>query len=205
MMVKYILWYSILSVICGGLTWILLLTIQLKRRQRHALTQNATPHQRSFDAVDRMADIFAQNMQASSAFRHAVEQYLREYKRILVLDDEEITLYLFRKKFHVTNTVALFYAHSGEEAIARPDVTQMDLFIVDLILSGGDLQGDDVIAWLAAQQVTAPILVMSSWTDADMRRKLAAYPNVVAFLTKPIEFPTLFALIEQTLHIRLRK
>lgn len=207
MMLKYVLWYSIIGVICGGLIWILALTLRLKRRHRASLAQAAARHREAPDVMGRLADIFAQNKQATSAFRHAVEQYQQGFKRILIIDDEEATLFLFRKKFQYATTdapVALFFANSGEEVIARTDLAQMDLFLIDLRLSG-NRQGDDLIAWLAAQQVTAPIMVLSAWIDATMKQKLTTYPNVVAFLTKPIDFPTLFALIEQTLHIVLRK
>jgi len=103
-------------------------------------------------------------------------------RRILIVDDEEnigrsLRMILEREGYQV-NT-----ARSGAELRAFPDLTRIDLFLMDVNLP--DASGIDLLRELEAKEVTAPVVMISGQAtiaDAVAATRAGAFD----FLEKPL-------------------
>jgi two-component system nitrogen regulation response regulator NtrX len=103
-------------------------------------------------------------------------------RRILVVDDEEnigrsLRMILEREGYQVN------MARSGAELRAFPDLTRIDLFLMDVSLA--DANGIDLLRELEARELTAPVVMISGQAtiaDAVAATRAGAFD----FLEKPL-------------------
>jgi len=89
--------------------------------------------------------------------------------KILVVDDEVDTRFLFRMEFRRDKGLSFFYAQNGKEAIQRINAIVFDLVIVDLCLP--DMSGELIVEEVAFKQ-KLPCIVLSARLSDEFRQKM---------------------------------
>jgi DNA-binding NarL/FixJ family response regulator len=96
--------------------------------------------------------------------------------RCLIVDDSRSFLLAARTLFERQGVAVVGLASSGEEAMRKTDLLHPDVVLVDIGL--GEESGFDV-----AQQLPAPVILVSTRSENDLRELLAASP-AVGFVSK---------------------
>jgi two-component system, OmpR family, response regulator len=111
--------------------------------------------------------------------------------RVLVVEDAVRLLEIIARRLREEG-YAVDGVTNGEDAVSRAAVTPYDVIVLDLRLP--DISGIDVCALLRATGCAAPILMLTARDGLDDRvRGLDAGAD--DYMTKPFEFPELFARI----------
>jgi DNA-binding NarL/FixJ family response regulator len=121
--------------------------------------------------------------------------------RILVVEDDEDSLYTLVMQLSLFGYEDVSVARDGAEAIARLQRADLDLVLLDLMMP--DRNGYDVLEWIRSGTAlaTLPVIVISALDtpDAIVRSiKLGA----VDFLSKPVRSDLLRARVEASLERR---
>lgn len=117
---------------------------------------------------------------------------------ILVVDDEKMIAeavgrILKRAGYNVTITT------SGIEALGELKKQKFDVAIMDLLMS--ELNGEELLDWIVAQNLPTKIIMMTAYGDAKLRQQLLD-KGASDVLAKPFEdifmFPKLVEKLIQT-------
>lgn len=115
-------------------------------------------------------------------------------QRLLVCDDEEA---LGRFVRNVTEPLGyeVCLVTSGEELVARYDAFAPTIILLDMVMP--EMDGNEVILWLAEHRCTARLIIMTGYHPqyADHARILADFRGIgsVATLRKPFGIDDLLA------------
>jgi len=117
--------------------------------------------------------------------------------RILIVEDEHHTAWSLQKilihlGYHVTAVVA-----SGEEAIARVELAEPDLVLMDIRLKGG-LDGIETGAYLHTH-TRVPLIYMTALKDDELVERMKA-TEPYGYVVKPFQVHELQAAIELALY-----
>ena len=121
-------------------------------------------------------------------------------KRILVIDDQEATRYVFRRILtHAGYQVEV--AETGREGLAKA-ILSPDLIIADVNLP--DMLGYDVCRRLKSNPLTQsiPVLQISASFVSDESKVQALEGGADSYLTAPVEPPVLLASVNALLRLR---
>jgi CheY-like chemotaxis protein len=113
--------------------------------------------------------------------------------RILVIDDSSTIRKLVELSFRQL-PVAVEYAQSGTDGLAKAKVNAPDIVLLDIILP--DMRGIDVCQQLAKDTKTAHAsVVLMTGKDESVREQFRGFPQVVGYLHKPFTAADLIARI----------
>ena len=116
---------------------------------------------------------------------------------VLLVEDNMDNLDLVKDALSLRAGVELLSATSGAQALDQVRWYRPDLVLLDIHLP--DMDGEEVIARLAADPQTAstPVVVVSADATAEQRLRARHLP-VAAFLTKPIDLRHLLIVVGAT-------
>lgn len=121
---------------------------------------------------------------------------------ILVVDDETDVEVLFRLQFRRElrqGAYVMEFALSAGDALARLDSAQdADLILILSDINMPGMSGLDLLPHIRARRPDVPVFMITAYGDAATRAK-ALERGARAFLTKPINFTELRALIDERL------
>jgi PAS domain S-box-containing protein len=123
---------------------------------------------------------------------------LGDRRSILYVEDNENNLRLMRSLLSLRPDLALTSAARGRLGLQMARDRPPDLVLLDRDLP--DLQGDEVLCRLRADERTAriPVIIISAdASDHERHRLLAA--GATAFLTKPLDVRQLFVVVDEAL------
>ena len=118
-----------------------------------------------------------------------------EQKRIAIVDDVLAVRKGLRRLLRSAGYEAVAYP-SGDEFLDSLEAIHPDCLILDLRMPGRD--GFEVLARLAALESGFPVVVLTSYSSPDVRRR-AIEAGVSAFLEKPVDRSVLLDAIELAL------
>lgn len=119
---------------------------------------------------------------------------------ILIVDDNPINLGVVVEHLE-ENGYNVLVAQGGEEALARAQLVQPDLILLDVMMPGID--GFETCRRLKARASTAaiPVIFMTALTDID--DKMSAFAaGGVDYVSKPFQFEELLARVQTHLELR---
>lgn len=119
-------------------------------------------------------------------------------KLILIVDDDPGVVDVFDQAVRLEGFQTAV-ASSGPEALKKASELKPALMILDLMLPGYD--GFWVIRQLrASPRAAMPIIVVTGrFTDTNTTSEVCREPNIVGFLTKPVERKELAAMVHNSL------
>jgi FixJ family two-component response regulator len=115
---------------------------------------------------------------------------------IFVIDDDQSVLRAIMLLLRSAGFDARAFS-SAVEFLEQPRVSENDCIILDLSMPG--MSGFDLMAKLAAQGISARIIVITAYDDAENRER-ALKLKAAAFLTKPVDDQALIDTIKWTAH-----
>src|SRR5690242_15287085 len=119
---------------------------------------------------------------------------------ILVVDDEPDVAELFRQRFRGETRqgkYVLHYAASGAEALDRlADKIEPTLVAVLSDINMPGMDGLQLLGEIKQLFPDLPVMMVTAYSD-DERRRQAAVGGAAEFLTKPVDFEHLKALLRQ--------
>lgn len=129
-------------------------------------------------------------------------QTIRDRKKILIVEDEEITLALTRKLL-IEAGYEVVSTEDGGSAVSRAMAEKPDVILLDLgfpesdPFSGTHFDGFTILDWMhrMMKEMPIPIIVITSQTGPEVRAR-ALNAGAVAFFTKPADTRKLFAAIQ---------
>lgn len=131
---------------------------------------------------------------SSLSFREAAAEHRRQTRsmRCLVIDDAPVNLETIDRLLAIAGH-SMIGARSGQEGIDKARQEKIDVILLDLHMP--DLTGYDVLRELASIGITTPVYMLSADAGADAMRQTQAL-GAVGYLTKPINYVKLLALLE---------
>jgi DNA-binding response OmpR family regulator len=117
--------------------------------------------------------------------------------RVLLIDDDEglrevFELFMRKEGFHVAA------AEDGEIGLAKAAVFRPHLIVVDLMMPR--LNGFEVIHRLQAGDLARiPVIVMTGFSETANEQLIRQEPNVLEFLSKPVDYAALARRIREAL------
>ena len=109
--------------------------------------------------------------------------------KVLVVDDNEVSVSLVKKYFNGSNEVEISgCAYNGIEAINAIGSEKYDLILLDLIMPLKD--GFDVLNYLKDNNIKIPVIVTSSYNEDDTIRRVSEY-GVKYYALKPYDMNSL--------------
>jgi len=113
---------------------------------------------------------------------------MNEGLKILVVDDEETILDIFRQSLEFTTNYTVLTARDGLEALDIIEKEEINCCFTDLLMPGMD--GLELTERIQAYDNTIPVVVMTGYPSVDSAIKTLKN-GVVDFLTKPIRMDQL--------------
>ncbi len=117
-----------------------------------------------------------------------------ERKTVLVVDDSSIIRNYINKICSFKYNVLM--ASGGQEAIDILDSEEVDLLLLDLMMTGVD--GFDVLEHLKSNNSTIPVIIISGDTTKDTINRAFTY-NVIDMIEKPFPEKTILDKISRVL------
>lgn len=118
-------------------------------------------------------------------------------KNILIVDDEApFLLSLIDGLNSYTDNLTIYKALNGSEAVNVIESVKLDLIITDLNMPV--MSGFELLAYIASIHLAVPIIVMTAYGTPEIEEKLNCMGSF-QYVEKPLEFNTLFEMIESTL------
>jgi DNA-binding NtrC family response regulator len=120
---------------------------------------------------------------------------------ILVVDDEADVEVLFRQQFRRElrdGSYGMAFSRSAADALARVEATDAELILVLTDINMPGMSGLDLLPEIRARRPDVPVFMITAYGDVSTRAK-ALERGARAFLTKPIDFAALRALIVERL------
>lgn len=124
---------------------------------------------------------------------------MSEHMNILVIDDDEMILEVFKDFFHSTKAYSLLTAGDGAKALEICEQNKVDFCFTDLNMPGMD--GMEFIRRIQGVDNTIPVVVMTAYPSMDSA--IATLKNgVVDFLVKPFRMQGIELTIQNALEKR---
>ena len=109
--------------------------------------------------------------------------------KVLVVDDNEVSVSLVKKYFNGSNEIEISgQAYNGLEAINAIGKNNYDLILLDLIMPLKD--GFDVLDYLKDNNIKLPVIVTTSYNEDDTIRRVSEY-GVKYYALKPYDLDSL--------------
>jgi len=124
---------------------------------------------------------------------------MNENLKILVVDDEDTILDIFKEYLESTNHYTVLTARDGLEALEIIQTEKIDCCFTDLSMPGMD--GVELTKKIQAYDNTIPVAVMTGYPSIDTTIGTLKH-GVVDFLTKPIKMDQLPLTIEKVMRER---
>jgi two-component system, OmpR family, response regulator len=123
-------------------------------------------------------------------------------QKLLVIEDEPIISKLYKRQFDKFVNIDVTFASSFKEAMAIIYNNKFDHYIIDYNLEAG-FTGIDIIKILQKEENIFNRIIMISATE-DQEVLIDAYKlGVSNFLSKPVNFPVLNAILHRNIKMRL--
>ncbi|MDQ3756715.1 MAG: response regulator [Actinomycetota bacterium] len=121
---------------------------------------------------------------------------MSEVVTVLCVDDDSANVKLLERILERRPHVRVVTATTGRQAVAAARQHRPALVFLDLTLP--DMQGEDVLAELRAEQATAgiPVVVVSGDTDPGRAGRLRE-SGAAEFLTKPIDIARVLEVVDR--------
>ena len=139
----------------------------------------------------------------SSAIRNLMSQSNNEKLKIMILEDEEDILILY-KDFLVKKGYEITTAyHTGDDVIDEVDNLRSDIYMIDYRLPGNK-NGIDVAIEILSKFPTALILIITAYEQLrkDILKNPVFYNKNIAVLVKPVKLDkiecTIFDLVKKS-------
>jgi len=117
--------------------------------------------------------------------------------RILAIDDDETMRWLLKETL-ATKGYEVLTAESGEQGFSLAVESKPDLILLDMMMPG--MNGYATLKKLKDKPATKSIpVIMVTAVGGEYDKKLASSQGVAAYVTKPIDFPSL--LVELKRHL----
>lgn len=116
---------------------------------------------------------------------------------VLIVDDEEDAQSLMRQMFRREirkGTLDFEFALSGRQALALMEDIDDTALLVLTDVNMPEMTGLELLATVRERHASLPIIMVTAYGDADIRRR-AEELGATAFVTKPIDFAELRALV----------
>ena len=124
---------------------------------------------------------------------------MSEQLNILVVDDDDMILEVFKDFFHATEAYSLLTAGDGAEALEICEHNKVDFCFTDLNMPGMD--GIEFVNRIQEVDNTIPVVVMTGYPSADSA--IATLKNgVVDFMVKPFRMQGIRLTIQKALERR---
>ncbi|MBE9580852.1 MAG: response regulator [Proteobacteria bacterium] len=124
---------------------------------------------------------------------------MSEHLNILVVDDDEMILEIFKDFFHSRGTGSIFTARDGAEALEVCQKNKVDFCFTDLNMPG--MGGMEFVSKVQGIDNTIPVAVMTGYPSTE--NAIATLKNgVVDFLVKPFKMDNIGLTIQRTLEKR---
>jgi len=109
-------------------------------------------------------------------------------KHLLIVDDDPINNIITQKRLSdaVGNLKMTVFEWASEALYQLENEPLPDLVLLDLNMP--ELTGWDFLEACQAQQVPIEIIILTSSIDERDKEKAKVYPNVKAFISKPLSF-----------------
>lgn len=121
---------------------------------------------------------------------------MKDYLKILVVDDEEIILSIFREYLEATNNYTVLTATDGFEALEIIKTEEIDCCFTDISMPR--LDGLELTKRIHLHDNTIPVIIMTG--NPSMNNAIETLKNgVVDFLTKPIKMDQLNQIIDKVM------
>ena len=124
---------------------------------------------------------------------------MNENLKILVVDDEEMILNIFREYLESMNNYTVFTASDGLEALEIVKKEEINCCFTDLVMPR--LDGLELTERIHLYDNTIPVVVMTGYPSMDSAIKTLKN-GVVDFLTKPIKMDQISLAIERVMRER---
>ena len=124
---------------------------------------------------------------------------MNDHLNILVVDDEEVILTIFREYFESFSNHTVLTAGNGLEALETIKKEEIDCCFTDLSMP--KLDGVELIKRIHHYDNTIPVVVMTGYPSMDNAIKTLK-SGVVDFLTKPIKMNQLSITVERVMRER---
>ena len=110
---------------------------------------------------------------------------MNTYKRVLIVDDEDLTRTLLSQVLERTNAgpLEVFMAEDGPEAVNIADAERPDLILLDLLLPR--MNGYDVCREVRAIPDYQPYIIILTARGHRTDREQAEHSGADSFMTKP--------------------
>ena len=116
--------------------------------------------------------------------------------RVLIVEDEHLIALGLRRRLTAMGHTVVGLAASGEEAVARADVLQPDVILMDICLRGA-MDGVEAARSIRAR-APIPVIYLSAFMDAPtLTRARQTVP--VGYLVKPVSDQALRTAVERAL------
>lgn len=112
---------------------------------------------------------------------------------ILVIDDD-VSMRLLLKKVLEQDGYEVFYAIDGEEGLEFIGDRDVDLILLDLVLSG--IQGMNVLRELRRKRKEIPVIIITGFGNLELEKE-ASELGACGFINKPVSLDGMKALINQ--------
>jgi len=115
---------------------------------------------------------------------------------ILVVDDEEDVISLFKQRFRReirSGELSLAFAHSAQDALAllaEPAESRVVLILSDINMPG--MSGLELLRVLKERRVPSPVVMITAYDNPEHKQMAQRY-GADGYLTKPLDFDELRA------------
>lgn len=119
-------------------------------------------------------------------------------KKILIIDDETDFSYLLKTHFESTGDFEVYTAVDGNAGIKLAKQVNPNLILLDIMMP--DMDGYEVLKRLKEDNdlVMIPVIMLSAISDEQSKVRAAQLYDE-AYITKPIDFPSLKDAVEKIL------
>lgn len=119
----------------------------------------------------------------------------KEINKITIVDDDKIYLFMINKMIqNIDSKITCFSFQTGQEAIINIDKDQPDIILLDIHMP--DYDGWDFLNDMMIKGYRNPVIIVSSSIDPNDILKAKNFPNVINYITKPVENAVLFELLK---------
>lgn len=119
----------------------------------------------------------------------------KEINKITIVDDDKIYLFMINKMIqNIDSKITCFSFQTGQEAIINIDKDQPDIVLLDIHMP--DYDGWDFLNDMMIKGYRNPVIIVSSSIDPNDILKAKNFPNVINYITKPVENAVLLELLK---------
>lgn len=119
-------------------------------------------------------------------------------QKVLVIDDEQWVVEAIEQLLAI-NHIEVLTANSGQQGLAlfAEHAASIEVILLDLAMPS--MPGIEVLTELQQLDASIPVILISGYSEADIRQQYQVKSQSVSFLQKPFELPDLMHLLQEAL------